>query len=376
MKKSVQRLLAFVLLAVLLSSCTAAPDATEPTRHYSTDPEVSSTELNRVRFFQDIAIETVPHGEDYVIEWQDHALEQLIRTALEKPEGDIMHSDVWDIWSVWITGDSDELRCGISTQRPDGNYAWDSDVAYTTAALEGDLWVNHLADLRHFDSLQQLSFSNAFPSDLHPCVLDLTGLKALSSLKVLKLTKIELCNFQELSACAALEVLELTCEVESLEPIGQLAALRYLTVDSPGHDLDLAPLTGMENLVCLRMMLTGIGSLEPLTTMPQLRCLDLTNCPVESFEPLSRTGITHLKMGLSLDQNYGKGMDYTPFAGMEKLVYLDLSNHKHLTLEDCRMILENDLELKYLDVSYCSFSNKITYGDAELDTSRLVYFRS
>ena len=42
------------------------------------------------------------HGEDYVIEWQDPVMEQHVRKWLDRPKGDIYHSDVWDYQRVTI----------------------------------------------------------------------------------------------------------------------------------------------------------------------------------------------------------------------------------------------------------------------------------
>ena len=44
----------------------------------------------------------VEHGEDYVIEWQDPVMEKHVRKWLDRPKGDIYHSDVWDYQRVTI----------------------------------------------------------------------------------------------------------------------------------------------------------------------------------------------------------------------------------------------------------------------------------
>ena len=42
------------------------------------------------------------HGEDYVIEWQEPVMEKHVRKWLDRPKGDIYHSDVWDYQRVSI----------------------------------------------------------------------------------------------------------------------------------------------------------------------------------------------------------------------------------------------------------------------------------
>lgn len=46
------------------------------------------------------------HGEDYVIEWEDAGMEEHIRFLLDKPDGDILHSDVWDVQILTIQSDN------------------------------------------------------------------------------------------------------------------------------------------------------------------------------------------------------------------------------------------------------------------------------
>ena len=75
--------------ALLLCACTGRPNQNLPDgRSDLSKCVVSERQV-------EIPSQTVEHGEDYVIQWEDPAMEAHIRFVLNQPEGDILHSDVW-----------------------------------------------------------------------------------------------------------------------------------------------------------------------------------------------------------------------------------------------------------------------------------------
>lgn len=83
--------------ALLLCACTGRPNQNLPDgRSDLTKWVVSERQV-------EIPSQTVEHGEDYVIQWEDPAMEAHIRFVLNKPEGDILHSDVWEIQVLRIS---------------------------------------------------------------------------------------------------------------------------------------------------------------------------------------------------------------------------------------------------------------------------------
>lgn len=119
------------------------------------------------------------HGEDYVIEWQDPVMEQHVRKWLDRPKGDIYHSDVWDYQRVTINSGTG-IEDLIVKDAPDGvdiggNVSSNEQLAACAVSVKGTYDpVTSLADLRHFDSLQVLYISNKMGASP---ITDLTGLE-------------------------------------------------------------------------------------------------------------------------------------------------------------------------------------------------------
>lgn len=318
------------------------------------------------------------HGEDYVIEWQDPVMEKHVRKWLDRPKGDIYHSDVWDYQRVSInsgTGVGDL----IVKDAPDGvdigrNVSSNEQLAACAVSVEGTYDpVVSLADLRHFDSLQVLSVNNRRGA---PPITDLTGLEECKNLMLLSVPSVESSafpTFAKLDSVVKLEYgsdgIRADSNVSDLSALAQMKSLKMLRIT--GSEVDLAQLAGAD-LRVLRLDVTRIKSLEPLQQMPQLKALQLVKGPeFPSFEPLDGSSIQYLDLSVPEGAaNRYKAMDLTPLARMPQLVWLNLMNHASVDSELCRQILAGDTNLKYLDVSY----TKVGKEKVELDTSQLEIF--
>lgn len=318
------------------------------------------------------------HGEDYVIEWQDPVMEKHVRKWLDRPKGDIYHSDVWDYQRVTInsgTGVGDILIKDAPDGEDIGGTVNGNDQLEACAVrVEGTYDpVTSLADLRHFDSLQVLSVNNKNGA---PPITDLTGLEECKNLVDLDVPSVESSafpTFAKLDSVVKLEYgsngLRAEANVSDLSALAQMKSLEMLRII--GSEVDLNQLTGAD-LRVLRMDVTRIGSLEPLKQMENLRVLQLQNGPeIDSFAPLAETNVQYLSMSLSEgSQGNYKDMDYTPLTQMPQLIWLDLTFHSTFDAETCKKLLANDTALKYLKISYTSAAK-----DAEeLDTAHLKEF--
>ena len=318
------------------------------------------------------------HGEDYVIEWQDPVMEQHVRKWLDRPKGDIYHSDVWDYQRVSInsgTGVGDL----IVKDAPDGvdigrNVNSNEQLAACAVSVEGTYDpVTSLADLRHFDSLQVLCVNS---KNVSTPLQDLTGLEKCRNLVYLTLPSVEsgaFAAFAEMDSVVKLmygsSQQRPEVNVADLSALAQMQSLEVLWIT--GSEVDLAQLAGA-NLRTLTLDVTRIKSLEPLQQMPQLKALQLVKGPeFPSFEPLDGSSIQYLDLSVPEGAaNRYKAMDLTPLARMPQLVWLNLMNHASVDSELCRQILAGDTNLKYLDVSYTKVGKK----KVELDTSQLEIF--
>lgn len=318
------------------------------------------------------------HGEDYVIEWQDPVMEKHVRKWLDRPKGDIYHSDVWDYQRVSInsgTGVGDLLV----KDAPDGvdigrNVNSNEQLAACAVSVEGTYDpVTSLADLRHFDSLQVLSVNNRRGD---PPITDLTGLEECKNLMLLSVPSVESSafpTFAKLDSVVELKYgsdgIRADSNVSDLSALAQMKSLKMLWIT--GSEVDLTQLAGAD-LRVLRLDVTRIGSLEPLKQMENLSFLQLCQGPeIDSFAPLAESSVQYLSMSLSQGaQEAYKDMDYTPLTQMPQLIWLDLTNNITFDTETCKKLLANDTALKYLKISYTSAAK-----DAEeLDTAHLKEF--
>lgn len=318
------------------------------------------------------------HGEDYVIEWQDPVMEKHVRKWLDRPEGDIYHSDVWDYQRVTIksgTGVEDLLIKDAPDGEDIGGTVNGNDQLEACAVrIEGTYDpVASLADLRHFDSLQVLSVNNRRGD---PPITDLTGLEECKNLMLLSVPSVESSafpTFAKLDSVVKLEYgsdgIRADSNVSDLSALAQMKSLKMLWIT--GSEVDLTQLAGAD-LRVLRLDVTRIGSLEPLKQMENLSFLQLCQGPeIDSFAPLAESSVQYLSMSLSQGaQEAYKDMDYTPLTQMPQLIWLDLTNNITFDTETCKKLLANDTALKYLKISYTSAAK-----DAEeLDTAHLKEF--
>lgn len=368
LKASSLLICAMLLFSACASSLNLGPG---PFRSEMQDVFVQQTTLT-------VPASHAEHGEDYVIEWQDPVMEKHVRKWLDRPKGDIYHSDVWDYQRVSInsgTGVGDL----IVKDAPDGvdiggNVSSNEQLAACAVSVKGTYDpVVSLADLRHFDSLQVLSVNNRRGA---PSITDLTGLEECKNLMLLSVPSVESSafpTFAKLDSVVKLEYgsdgIRADSNVSDLSALAQMQSLEVLWIT--GSEVDLAQLAGA-NLRTLTLDVTRIKSLEPLQQMPQLKALQLVKGPeFPSFEPLDGSSIQYLDLSVPEGAaNRYKAMDLTPLARMPQLVWLNLMNHASVDSELCRQILAGDTNLKYLDVSYTKVGKK----KVELDTSQLEIF--
>lgn len=368
LKASSLLICAMLLLSACASSLNLRPG---PFRSEMQDVFVQQTTLA-------VPASHAEHGEDYVIEWQDPVMEQHVRKWLDRPKGDIYHSDVWDYQRVSInsgTGVGDL----IVKDAPDGvdigrNVNSNEQLAACAVSVEGTYDpVTSLADLRHFDSLQVLSVNNRRGA---PPIIDLTGLEECKNLMLLSVPSVEssaFSTFAKLDSVVELKYgsdgIRADSNVSDLSALAQMKSLKMLWIT--GSEVDLTQLAGAD-LRVLRLDVTRIGSLEPLKQMENLSFLQLCQGPeIDSFAPLAESSVQYLSMSLSQGaQEAYKDMDYTPLTQMPQLIWLDLTNNITFDTETCKKLLANDTALKYLKISYTSAAK-----DAEeLDTAHLKEF--
>lgn len=371
--RKILKALSLLICAMLLFSACAGIPRQKPGLYRS-----PMTELFAQQKEITVPARQAEHGEDYVIQWQDPVMERHVRKWLDRPEGDIYHSDVWDYQAVTINAGSG-VQDSLIKNAPDGenlgdSFSYDDPLEAYRSRVQGTYEpLTSLADLRHFDSLQVLCVNS---KKVSAPLQDLTGLEECKNLVYLTLPSVESSafpTFAKLDSVVKLfygrDIVRTDVNVSDLSAFAQMKALEVLWIT--GSEVDLTQLTGAQ-LRTLTLDVTRIKSLEPLQQMPQLKALQLVKGPeFPSFEPLDGSSIQYLDLLVSEGAaNRYEAMDLTPLARMPQLVWLNLINHARVDSELCRQILAGDTNLKYLDVSY----TKVGKEKVELDTSQLEIF--
>lgn len=349
--KKLTSFLCLFLTVLLLTACGQTPGNTAPVRK---DPQQMLIDASRSYFQYDIKPIEVSHGEDYVIEWVDAGMEEHIRFLLDKPKGDILHSDVWDVQILRFAPDKGTPHDVMLTHPVEG---WDTFFSDTIEFVEYKeaVWhaygfrefpdVQSLADLRHFDSLQLLSLSGTPETPVDPAGLE---------------------------HCVHLKTLEVYHTSEQILDIAAgLTELEQLLFSCSGS-VDLSALQGHPTVRTLYLGGQELDSLEPLAAMPNLRALSLEEATFPSLEPLTETNLEALDITVS---EGARGMyselDYEPLSRIESMVCLKLTNHTAFDPEACTAVLEGCPNLKYLDIKYTPAANAIADGTWEPDLSGL-----
>lgn len=363
-----KRILSLLLALLMLGLCacggggassvgSSSASSSASTAGVVTEVDNPLTEAYQAAFLYSIPPVEASHGEDYVIEWQDAGMEAHIRYLLGREEGDIRHSDVWDIQALAILPGTG-FPCDIMLEEiPAG---WDT-ISYDSFRTNKELWqeygmfdsfpdVESLADLRHFDRLQVFTLICRQERFSKGNALDLRGAEQCANLKALEIDK---------------------TKVASLEALSEGSGLENLWLTNCG-EVDPAPLAGLDSLSVLVLDSCTLPSLEPLAGAKSLRALRLNGTVYPSLEPLAQIPLESLDLGLSQGaRKQSEGLDYTPLAELSTLVYLDLSNHVALDAAACNAILQANPGLRYLNIAFTPAADE----PDKIDSEQLEVFR-
>lgn len=326
---------ATALLALTLCSC-------QNQSTFSTSEQAPENLMNdvyrQVSAYSVQPLDSVPHGEDYVIQWQDAGMEAHIRFLLGREEGDIRHSDVWDIQVLNLLPGSGAKSDIMLQAPPDGS----DTFTYESVRLNKEVWqeyktyqtfpaIESLKDLCHFDSLQVFELTPHIAGSVSDSTLDLSGVDQCPNLKVLGLD---------------------TARPLTLEPLAHAARLENLSLTNCGT-LDLEPLKGLDNLSVLTLSGSDLLTLEPLSQLPSLKVLGLrSDAKYPSLAPLAGTSLEYLDMSTSQSgSTLYDDLDYTPLTQLPRLVYLNVSNHPKFDAALCNEILKASPDMKYLNIA-------------------------
>lgn len=191
------------------------------------------------------------HGEDAPIVWEDTGMEAAVRLLLNRPEGTISRSDVWNLNTLTITertmfeGDSGTTTIvTVTAQQGDATLEQEISAVGKESPLPA---LASLHDLQYFDRLQAFSYSTS--PTANQAFTDFSGIEALSHL-------------ERFSVNGA--------RPETLEPLSHLSQLPDLVC------LNLTNHTRVTTKLCKQI----------LAHSPDLRFLNIQNTPASEGSAL------------------------------------------------------------------------------------------
>lgn len=303
---------------------------------------VTLTATSSVGADTDVQTGYIEAGEAQVVLFPDPYLEAAVRTAIDKPTGDILTTDLVGV------GFTDLLLFASAVADLTGlEYCTDLESInlFECQLSEGLALLAGLVNLRELDLL------NTNVTDLTPlqglrnlevltvggeisgtsAISDLSPLAGLTQLRELSVSGTEITDLSLLAALTNLEHLSVTSSpLSDLTPLAGLAGLTELNL-SINAITNLTPISTLINLETLYLggnQITDAGPLAPLTNLTQL---GLAGNDIADLSPLtSLTGLTLLELGAEhyMAPHYGPSnvSDISPLAGLTGLTTLDLSH--------------------------------------------------
>jgi internalin A len=260
MKKTICILLA-LLMALSLFACTAktaepaAEAAEEAAEQTAEEPTAEPAE-------EAAAPEETGFDPNMVIAFNDATLESLVRTAMNKPEGDILVSDALAMTEL-------------------------------TLEIDGGDWsierIHDLGALKYFTNLTKLviawSVQNGeyFDNDV-----DISALAGMTKMTNLQIRSISISDISALGNMKDLERLLLsgTNRLNDLSPLANCTKL--LTVDMPNNAItDISVLAGLTELQEVLLNDNYVSDVTPLAGLTHLTTLLLGDNPIKDYSSLA-----------------------------------------------------------------------------------------
>lgn len=310
--------------------------------------------------------------DDEVISFPDKNLQNAIRKAIDKPEGDIYKGDVKNLKELT------PINYGIS-------YIQDLTGIENLVSLEvlniDYMYVSDLSPLKNLKNLKWLYASNnpikilkanTFKNmkNLEQLGLEGCGIETiekgafngLNKLHYLDFTLNGLSDVEEIGKISTLTSLHLDSNrITNLKPLSSLTNLELLWIENNGIK-DITPLAKLTNLQRLKLNHNNITSLSPLKNLNKLRKLQINKNKLSNLNGLegmkdlvelcaNENGLTDVKALKDLRnlenleiKNTGMLKDISSFSGLVNLTHLDITNNK---IEDISS-LKDLTKLEYL----------------------------
>ncbi|MDP4179302.1 MAG: cell wall-binding repeat-containing protein [Bacillota bacterium] len=281
--------------------------------------------------------------------FKDSNLLAAVRSAINKPTGDIHKNDLKKIFSLSLDGKNITYLDGIENLTnlkylylggANGNNITDISPLkglkkLTTLVLNK----NKISDISSLSSLINLNYlylSNNQISNITPLsalsnlqylsiyqnsIADVTTLSKLRNLFYLDLSNNKLSDITAVNKLTNLKGINLgTNTITNIDALKGLTKLTSVSV-SNNQVVDITPLTGLSNLTYLYLDNNNIKDISTVSGLTNLRMLSVSNNILHDISAVK--GLSNLAI---IDLSYNQISTLTPLSGLSNLIGLNLKN--------------------------------------------------
>lgn len=304
-----------------------------PTRTPSNTPTRTPTPTNTPRVNNPTPTRTLAPtptpGDSDVVVFADPNLEAAVREEIEKAEGPIFKSDLYDMTFLIASDRSISSLEGLQNA---------TDLEFLS------IWGNQISDLSPLGGLVRLTYLNA--SQNH--ISDLDPIQGLTDLEDLHLNSNDLSSITAVSNFNRLEWLDVgDNQISDISAIANLTRIYFLII-SQNQITSLQAIKDLQDLEFVSAWSNDISSVPPLSKLTRLENLNLSSNQVSSISGLS--GLANLT---DLDLGRNQISDISSLSNLTRLDFLVLSSNNISNIS----ALSGLTMLSFLSVSFNDVTN-------------------
>ncbi len=308
---------------------------------------VYTVSVNASGIVSDIAKSIYTLGrDDSVVAFADKNFEEQIRAMIDKPSGDILASELWEIDSLEIENSSrittlEDLSHFISLKyikSGDLSNCEEIDISslsdLKSISISGGISENVLDEILTLESLENLYLSNCKIEKL-PNLLNVTSLKSID----LSGNNIQTVDFSENTT---IQYMNLSYnKINKINNLQNVESLKELNLSYNNLD-NLYFLYGTNDLELLNLCANKIANISPIKNINTLEHIDFSSNQIHDISSLEN--LTNLTKIILSDNQIS---DINPISKMINAEYLDISKNQIYSLPNFRGMHK----LKYLSLN-------------------------
>lgn len=258
------------LVIILVSSCGTSNDTDmQVDNSTSTNGEESVSE-DSIEMNEDTNESSDSSStEEVIVTFECSNLETLVRTALNIETGDILSTDMLNLYDIRPNGNNVESLVGLEYAKNLENFG----------ILNNEIELHSLEPISQLTSLRRITVS-------YTDITEPVTLGKLNQVNTINFIDTNISDISFLSGFTALE--NLTLLDSGIENIDGIAGLNNLIkVQLRGNNItSIEALEGMDQIKDLNLQGNNVSNLEPLASLIGLEVLNLSYNPVTNLKPL------------------------------------------------------------------------------------------